>query len=281
MTELSARQAPERGGFFAWLDSRVAVQLMLIALAVMATLIKFWPPATLLWWLLAAGAVVSVLLHRPGRDAIDWIARGLGIVICGVVLLGVVLDALSIPLDSTSWALTLGGIGAIIVIAARVWDKRRARRHGYVEAAAYGSSGRADGSATEDLVRSWEAVTRRKGQAVWVLTAAVLVGVAVAIGAVSEPKEAPELQLSLAEPAAASTRAQRVTVTVTARDHQDNLVLRVTPALGPADQRTQRFSVGAGESVDRVVTLPVTGPSQIELTSPGNPALARILTVNR
>lgn len=277
--------ASQRRNPGAFLDSWFFVRLVLLGLAMTATLTQFWPPLTLLWWLLATAGVVSVLLRRPGRDAIDWIARGLGVVISSVILLGVGLNAITIPLDSRTWALGFGAIGALILIASYVVDRQRDKQR-VLRVAQAGRNGSPDDSlvgqrsASQDMVNGWRSIVRQPVQAGWILVAALLVVSAVSIGWVTEPRLTPDLELSLSDPKAASTKATSVTVTVTAREQIDNLLLKVQPAGGP-ETAGQRFSIGAGQSVERTISLPATGASQVILTSPGKPDLARTLTINR
>lgn len=281
--------ASQRRNAGAFLDSWFFVRLVLLGLAVTATLTQFWPPLTLLWWLLATAGVVSVLLRRPGRDGIDWIARGLGVVISSVILLGVGLNAITIPLDSRTWALGFGAIGALILIASYVVDRQRDKQRDKQRALGVAQAGR-DGSpddslvgqrsASQDMVNGWRSIVRRPVQAGWILVAALLVVSAVSIGWVTEPRLTPDLELSLSDPKAASTKATSVTVTVTAREQIDNLLLKVQPA-GDPETAGQRFSIEAGQSVERTISLPATGASQVILTSPGKPDLARTLTINR
>lgn len=263
------------------LDSWLFVRLVLLGLAVMATLIRFWAPLTLVWWLLAAAGVVSVLLRHPGRDAVDWVARGVGAVVAAVIILGIAMNAISIRLESATWALVLGVIGAVIVIGSHLLEQRR--RLAWAQSQPAGHVGRLDlgqRSVAEDLASGWRAFVRRPGQAVWLLVAAALVTTAVTIGARTEPTDRPELEFSLSDPAAASTTATAVKVRITARERIDNLLLRVQLPNGTTGT-PQRFAVPAGESVERTVTLPATGDSQILLTSPGKPTLGRTLTINR
>ncbi len=263
------------------LDSWLFVRLVLLGLAVMATLVNFWAPLTLLWWLLAGVGVVSVLLRHPDRDAVDWIARGVGAVVATVVVLGIAMNAVSIPLESATWALVLGVIGAVIVIGSHLLEQRR--KLAWAQAQPTGHVGRLDlgqRSVSEDLAGAWRAFVRRPSQAVWLLVAAALVTTAVTIGARTEPTDRPELEFSLSDPAAASTTATAVKVRVSARERIDNLLLRVQLPNGTTST-PQRFAVPAGESVERTVTLPASGSSQILLTSPGKPALGRTLTINR
>lgn len=282
MTASTMRGGPgtRRGPSF--LDSWLFVRLILIGLAVLGTLSRFWPPVTLLWWLLAAAGVISALLRRPGRDAIDWIARGLGIAISALILFGVVLNAIAIPLESATWALTFAVVGAVIVIGSHL----RAQRVALAQAQAGPHGHVGDGldlgqrSVSDDVVAAWRAGIRRPGQAAWLLAAAAMVVGAVTIGVVTEPRREPELALSLSDPAVASTSATSVRVTIAAREPLDNLLLRVQNPDGTMGA-DQRFAVGAGQSVERVVALAATGDSQILLTSPGQPELARTLTVNR
>lgn len=264
------------------LDSWLVLRLLLLGLAVLATLIKFWPPLTLVWWLLAGAGVVSVLLRHPGRDAVDWIARGLGAVVATVILLGIAMNAISIPLESATWALVIGVLGAVVVIGSHLLQQRRRLDWVLSQPAGYLSERLDLGqrSVSEDLASGWRTVTRRPGQAVWLLVAAALVISAVTIGARTEPTDRPELELSLSDPAAASTAATSVKVRISARERIDDLLLQVQFPNGTTGT-PQRFALPAGESVERVVTIPAQGDSQIQLSSPGKPALGRTLTINR
>ncbi len=278
--------ANTRGATSGW-DSWLFVRLALLSLAVLATLISFWPPLTLVWWLLAAIGVATAVVGggrltwadpdgttspaaKGAPDAIDRIARGLGLTVCVIILLGVILNAVRVPLASTTWAVALGVLGAAIVVFTHV---RRPRSD-------TSSSSQAQRSASADLVNGWRTMTSQPKQAAWVLLAAALTVTAVSLGAMTEPELTPELELSLSDPAAASTRATSVKVSVTSRERIENLVLNVQPATGDAPP-AQRFAIDAGQTVERVVTLPATGASQILLTRPGTPALGRTLTINR
>lgn len=284
MTQTPSKSAQGHPGRMTW-DSWLTIRLVLLLLAVMATMVRFWPPLTLLLWLLAASGIVWVMLRRPGRDAVDWVARGLGVVVSGVIIAGVALNAVSIPLDSTTWALTFGVVGTVILVGSHLWDQRRVQEshrdatHG--EGHLAGPLDLSHRSASEDMARFWRTKVVASPQTRWLLLTTVLLVGAVMIGVLTQPRQVAELELSLSSPAAASTNAQRVTVRVAANTDVENLILRVVPAVGPAELREQRFSVQEGQPVEREVALPPTGESRVELRSPGRPELTRVLTINR
>ena len=92
----------------------LALRLGVIAVAVLVTLLTLGPLAQTSAWLAAAAAVA--IAFRRGRDAIDWIARGVGLGLVAVILTGPLLDAAGLRLWSSTWAVTVGTLAAIVVV---------------------------------------------------------------------------------------------------------------------------------------------------------------------
>lgn len=276
-------------------------RLALVGAAVLATLTQAGPAVQAPLWLAAAAAVA--LGFR--RDALDLLARSLGLGAVALILLGPLLQAAGLKLWPSTWAIAVGALAAIAIVVEHV----RA------------------GSRPDPVLA--QPVNRRS--LLWGSLAA-LVAVGAVIGAgISGRLAAPDVEMWLvnpdqAQPTAAAPQAPagqggqagqagqpgktatapaaaptQVQVAVRAADDIADARLSVTslgpivavpyaptptpsggPAAGaPAPQTAPAFSVAAGETVQQTVTVPPTGRVEIRLSSASRPGLDRTLILNR
>lgn len=280
------------------------VQLGLIAVAVLATLAQLTAWVRTPAWLVAAAAVA--VAFRRGRDAIDWIARGVGLGVVAVVLLGPALDALGLRLWSDTWALALGALAALAVLVGYLRSAATdpVRRplgaadtdvdFGASQGASQGTGQDTDRGAIGDAGTDDASGGRRS--LMWGTAAAIVVVAALAGAGLSGRTGTPDVEMWLVNPADATSKAATLKVAVRTDETLADARLSVTslapavavpsaPAAGPstpaaAPEPAQTFAVAAGETVERSVTVP-SGRVEIRLSSASRPGLDRTLVLNR
>lgn len=306
-----ASTADPMGARSRWAPSaglRLWVPLAVVAAAVAATMLQAGPAVQVPLWV--AAAVGVALVFRT--EALDLLTRSLGLGAVAVILLGPLLQAFGIKLWHDAWAL---GVGALAVAAIVVGHLRSRAGHPWPGHAA--GDPRRDPAPVNRRSLVWgglAALTVLGALAgaslsgridapeaeLWLVNPAEVQAAAPAQpGAGQVPAGAPAQPAAAAPTPAAPTQVQVAVRAAQAIPDARLIVTTLGPfvavpyaptptgagaakgtAAGPAGG-APTFALAAGETVQRSVTIPATGRTEIRLTSASRPDLDRTLVLNR